>query len=394
MADAVLKASSRAPLWRNVRVLRVAGQVVFVVLVLVLIREMYLNASFALGLRGRELSYAYLQNRAGFAIKEHIFNYSANQPFYRAFLVGATNAMLVAAIGIVLATVVGVFIGIARLSPNWLVRKIALTYVEIFRNTPLLVQVIFWYVAVILAIPRIEDSVSIFGLAFVSNRGAALPAIRGGEDFSLWWLFVIAGLLAGAITWQWRTRLHERTGSPSYRWLSSMVVVAALSAAGYALLGNAFSIEVPALGERNYSGGLQISPEFAGILVALVVYTAAFIGEIVRGSILAVPKGQKEAAQALGLGPAQQLRLVVLPQAMRVAIPAINNQYLNLWKNTSLAFAIGFPELINISTTMVNQGGHELETFALVVGTYLGTSLLISLMMNVLNRGVARRGGP
>jgi general L-amino acid transport system permease protein len=375
-----------------VRILRKVAQIAFVVLLVVIAREMYLNASFALGLRGRDLTYSYLENRAGFAIKESVLNYSSNQAFYRAFLVGATNAMLVAAAGIVLATIFGVLIGVARLSRNWLVRKMALVYVEIFRNTPLLVQVIFWYVAVILAIPRIEDSVSIFGLAFISNRGGAIPAIRGGEDFGLWAIFLLAGLLGAVTTWRWRTRVNERTGEPHYRWLASLAVVGLVAGLGYVVVGDPFTFEVPRLGERNYFGGLQMSPEFAGILLALVVYTSAFIGEIVRGSILAVSKGQKEAAQALGLRPAQQLRLVVLPQAMRIAIPAINNQYLNLWKNTSLAFAIGFPEVINISSTMINQGGHELETFSLVVGTYLVTSLLISLFMNVINRTVTLRG--
>jgi general L-amino acid transport system permease protein len=393
MTDGELKEAARPSPWRDVRVLRAAGQVVFVVILVVIAREMYLNATFAIGSTGREFSYTYLDSRAGFGIKEHIVGYSSNQPLYKAFLVGATNAMLVGAAGIVMATVLGVLIGVARLSPNWMVRKIALVYVEVFRNTPLLVQVIFWYVAVILAIPRIEDSVSVFGLAFVSNRGAALPAIRSGADFGTWSLFALAALLVAAIVWRWRTRVHERTGGPHYRWLSSLAVMAVLAAAGYVIVGDAFKVELPELIAHGYSGGLQMSPEFAGILVALVFYTAAFIGEIVRGSILAVSKGQKEAAQALGLSPGQQLRLVVLPQAMRTAIPPINNQYLNLWKNTSLAFAVGFPDLINISTTMVNQAGHALETFSLVVGTYLGTSLLISFGMNIVNRAVALRGG-
>jgi general L-amino acid transport system permease protein len=376
-----------------VRFLRAAGQVVFVVALVVVGREMWLNATFALGSSGRGFSYSYLSNRAGFGIKEHIVGYSANQPFYRAFVAGATNAMLVAATGIVLATVFGVLIGVARLSPNWLLRRIALVYVEVFRNTPLLVQVIFWYVAVILAIPRIENSVSLLGLVLVSNRGAAIPAIRAGGDFGLWGLTVLVAVAAAVAVWRRRTQVHERTGRAPYRWLLSLAAFAVVSAGGYVALGDAFHVEVPKLAELNYIGGLQMSPEFAGILVALVVYTAAFIGEIVRGSILAVSKGQKEAAQALGLSPGQQLRLVVLPQALRTAIPPINNQYLNLWKNTSLAFAVGFPELINISTTMVNQGGHALETFSLVVATYLGTSLLISVVMNLLNRAVALRGG-
>jgi general L-amino acid transport system permease protein len=392
MSDVAIRISPRPPLWRNVRVLRVVGQVVFIALIVMVLREMYLNAAFQLEERGRELSLDYLDNRAGFGIKESIFNYGANQPFYRAFLVAATNALLVALVGIVLATAVGLVVGIARLSPNWLIRRISQVYVEVLRNTPLLVQVIFWWAAVILSLPRIENSLSIDSILFVSNRGIAIPAVRAGDDFGIWLLFVAAGLVLGAFAWRWRTRLNERTGRPHYRVLTALGVVIAVSALGYIVLGDAFHIELPELGEFNYSGGLQMSPEFAGILLALVVYTSTFIGEIVRGSILAVSKGQKEAAQALGLGSGQQLRLVVLPQALRIAIPPITNQYLNLWKNTSLAFAIGYPEIINISTTMINQAGHELETFTLVVLTYLVASLLISVVMNFFNRVVALRG--
>jgi general L-amino acid transport system permease protein len=355
-------------------------------------REMYLNATFQLGERGQDLSLDYLDRRAGFGIKESILNYSANQPFYRAFMVAATNALLVAGLGIAFATILGLFVGIARLSPNWLIRRIAQVYVEVLRNTPLLVQVIFWYAAVILSIPRIENSISLGGILFISNRGAAVPAIRGGDDFGVWLIFVAAGLVSGAFMWRWRTRIHEQTGRPHYRVLTALGVLLLVSTIGYFIVGDAFRIELPELGRFNYAGGLQMSPEFAGILLALVVYTSTFIGEIVRGSILAVSKGQKEAAQALGLGSGQQMRLVVLPQALRIAIPPITNQYLNLWKNTSLAFAIGYPEIINISTTMINQAGHELENFSLVVVVYLVTSLLISLVMNIFNRAVALRG--
>jgi general L-amino acid transport system permease protein len=374
-------------------VLRIAGQAAFIALLLVVLREMYLNVVFQLNQRGTDLSLDFLDSRAGFAIKESIFTYGANQPLLRAFLVGATNAMLVAGIGIVLTTLLGVAIGVGRLSPNWLVRKITQVYVEVIRNTPALVQVVFWYVAVILAIPQIQESISLGGVAFISNRGLAVPAVRGGDDFGLWWLLVFGGLAAGLAARTWRTRVHERTGRPHYRTLALLGVVVGVSVVAYVLVGDAFGIDVPQLGERSYSGGLQVSPEFAGILIALVVYTAAFIGEIVRGSILAVSRGQKDAAQALGLTSGQQLRLVVLPQAMRTAIPPITNQYLNLWKNTSLAFAIGYPELINISTTMINQAGHELQVFSLVVLTYLVASLLISMAMNGVNRLVALRGG-
>jgi general L-amino acid transport system permease protein len=245
---------------------------------------------------------------------------------------------------------------------------------------------------VILPLNQIQDSISIFNVAFISNRAAAIPTFKGGADFGAYRFILLAALVVAYLVWRWRTRVHDDTGAPHYRVLASSGAFLLVATAGYFALGDAFQVQVPELGERSYQGGLQMSPEMAGILIGLVVYTAAFIAEIVRGSILAVSKGQKEAAEAIGLRPSQQLRFVVLPQALRIALPSITNQYLNLWKNTSLAFLIGFPEVINVTTTMINQAGHELETFILVVLMYLTVSLAISLVMNILNRAVALRG--
>lgn len=391
MTESALPQTVRPPAWRNLRVLRILGQVAFVVVVAFVLREMYLNLRFGVEERGLDLSYDFLDSRAGFGISEGI-SYNANQSFLKAFLVGLVNTILVAVSGIVLATIVGLVMGIARLSPNWLVRRIAQVYVEVVRNIPLLVQVIFLYTAVILAIPAIGESLSLGGIAYLSNRAAAFPWPRAGDALGAWALFVLAGVVAAAAVWWWRTRVGERTGRPHYRVLSATGTLLAVAVLGYVVTGDAFTIEVPQLGERNYAGGLQISPELAGILLALVIYTGAFIAEIVRGSIQAVPKGQKEAAQALGLRPGQQLRFVVLPQALRIAIPAINSQYLNLTKNSSLAFAIGYPELINISTTITNQAGRFPQVFSMVIVSYLVLSLTISLFMNVLNRAVANKG--
>lgn len=394
MAQAADDRSTRPPLWRDVSVLRVVGQVVFVLVVVTVLREMLLNADYQLGQRGRALNFNFLDNRAGFAIKESVIDYHPNRPFRRAFMVAYTNALTMAGVGIFFATLLGLIIGIARLSPNWLMRKIAQVYVEIFRNTPALVQIVFWYAGVMLAIPRITESLSVFDIAFLSNRGAAVPAIRGGEDAGTWSLFLLAGLIAAVVLWRWRTRVNEATGQSSYRATIAFGAFFGFAVVGYLLLRDAFFIEEPRVGDlsRGYVGGLQMSPEFAGATLGLIVYTAAFIGEIIRGSILAVSKGQKEAAQALGLRPGQQLRLVVLPQAMRIAVPAINNQYLNLWKNTSLAFVIGYPELISVSRTIITQAGNELQSFGIVVAFYLVTSLLISAAMNVVNKLVAFKG--
>ncbi len=385
--------SLKPPLWRDVRVLRVAGQVAFVVVVVLIFREMYLNAAFQLAQRGDSLSYDFLDSRAGFGVKESFIDYSPNNSYWRVFWVAVTNALAVTFAGIILATILGILLGIARLSPNWLLRKLAQGYVEVIRNVPALVQIVFWYTAVILAIPRLEQSISIFDVALISNRGAAIPMMRGGEDFGLWGWCFLAAIITAVFVWRRRTKVFDDTGAPHYRFLWSSGTLVAIAAAAYLLVGDAFSIETPQIGLRNLEGGIQVSPEFAGVLLGLVIYTTAFIGEIVRGSILAVTKGQKEAAEALGLHPGQQLRYVVLPQAMRIALPSITNQYLNFWKNTSLGFFIAYPEIINVTTTMRNQAGHELEVFALLVAVYLSVSLLLSLLMNVLNRSVALKGG-
>ena len=383
---------SGASWWRNVRVLRVVGQVLFAVIVIFVLREMYLNATYQLNAQGRELSFDFLDSRAGFDIKESVISYSPTRDYFRAFWAGVTNAMLVAFVGIILTTILGLFVGILRLSPNWLLRKITQAYVEVIRNTPALLQVVFWYVAVILQIPRIESSIPLLGLGYISNRGAAVPSIQGGGQFGTWGLLVLLAVAAAVVVWRWRTKVYDDTGAPHYRWVYGFATFLVIAGVGRLLLSDAFTIDMPQIGRFNYEGGLQVSGEFAAILLGLVVYTAAFIGEIVRGSILAVSKGQKEAAEGLGLRPAQQLRFVVLPQALRIALPSVTNQYLNFWKNTSLAFLIGYPEIINVTTTMINQAGHPLEIFSLVVMVYLFTSLAVSLVMNIFNRAVALKG--
>jgi general L-amino acid transport system permease protein len=338
-----------------------------------------------------DLSFDFLQQRAGFAIKEGIA-YSPNESFSAAFRVGVVNTIQVALVGIVLATILGLIMGVSRLSTNWLVRRIAQVYVEIFRNTPVLVQIIFWYVAVVLALPVIEGGLSVGGLAFVSNRGTAVAWFRLEDGAGQWGLFLLAGLAAGALVWRWRTRIDERTGRPIPRvpWaVGAFLVVAAI---GFWVSGSPLSADVPEVGRFGYEGGIQVSPEYTALLLGLVIYTGAFIAEIVRGSIQAVPKGQKEAAEALGLTPRQQLRLVVLPQALRVAIPPLNSQYLNLLKNSSLALAIGYPEIVSVSNTIINQAARATQMLLLVMGTYLVMSLTISALMNTLNRAVTRKG--
>ena len=382
----------RPPLWRNVRFLRVLGQVAFVLVVALVAREAFLNLEFGVRQQNLDLSFDFLRQRAGFAIKEGIA-YSPNESLFSAFLVGVVNTIRIALVGIVLATVLGLVMGVARLSPNWLVRRIAQVYVEVFRNTPVLVQIIFWYVAVILALPVIGGGLSLWNVVHVSNRGTAVAWFRLEDGATAWGLFLVAGAAAAAVVWRWRTRVDERTGQPAPRLPWAVGAFLVIAAGGFALTGTPVAADVPEVGRFGYTGGVEVSPEYTALLLGLVIYTAAFIAEIVRGSIQAVPKGQKEAAEALGLTPRQQLRLVVLPQALRIAIPPLNSQYLNLTKNSSLALAIGYPEIVSVSNTIINQAARATQMLLLVMGTYLVMSLTISAVMNALNRAVTRRGG-
>jgi general L-amino acid transport system permease protein len=387
----VATAAPRPPVWRDVRTLRALGQAVFVVLLVLVARESFLNLRFGVEDQGLDLSFDFLRQRAGFAIKEGI-EYSPSESFLKAFQVGVVNTIRVALVGIFLATVLGLVMGVARLSPNWLVRKLAQVYVEIIRNTPVLVQIIFWYGAVVLALPAIGGGFSLGDVLFVSNRATALPWFEVEPGAGAWALFLLAAAAAAAAAWRWRTRVNERTGQPPRRALWAIGVFLAVAAIGFFVTGTPLDGQVPKPERFGYRGGFQVSPEYTALLLGLVIYTGAFITEIVRGSIQAVAKGQKEAAEALGLSPAQQLRLVVLPQALRVAIPPLNSQYLNLTKNSSLAIAIGYPELVSVSSTIINQAGRATQILLLTMATYLAMSLLISLVMNGLNRLVTIRG--
>jgi general L-amino acid transport system permease protein len=383
--------TARPPFWRNVRFLRILGQAIFVLLLAIVAREAFLNLQYGVEQQNLDLSFDFLRQRAGFAIKEGIA-YSPNESFWSAYVVGVMNTVRIAFVGIVLATVLGLVMGIARLSSNWLVRRIAQVYVEVIRNTPVLVQIIFWYVAVVLALPVIEGGLSVFDIAFVSNRGTAVTWFHLEDGIWTWALFLLAAAIAGWFVARWRTAFGARTGRPARRlpWVAGAFVLVA--AAGFVLSGSPLAADAPVVGRFGYEGGLQVSPEYTALLLGLVIYTGAFITEIVRGSIQSVPKGQKEAAEALGLTPRQQLQLVVLPLALRVAIPPLNNQYLNLTKNSSLALAIGYPEIVSVSNTIINQAARATQMLLLMMGTYLVLTLSISAVMNALNRAVTRRG--
>ena len=340
------------------------------------------------------IGYGYLSAPTGFQIShEWLTDFSASQSRRDAFLVAAWNTIRLVFVGIILATLLGVTVGVARLSTNWLVRSLATLFVEIIRNTPLLVQIIFWYFAVFLTLPRIEDGIDLGGVVFLSNRGLVIPSVSGG---SLAWVFALAvviAIVAGFLVRRWRAKVEDRTGNPGFGNRYGLVAFAALVVVAYFATGMPVDIvmgESQTLpgGTVRYEGGLSVTPEFAAVLVGLSVYTAAFIAEIVRGAIQSLPKGQFEAGAALGLSAYERTTLIILPQALRTIIPPLTNQYLNLLKNSSLAVAVAYPEIVFVNRTFINSIGHAVPIFLFVLATYMVLSLLISSVMNLLNSRV------
>lgn len=335
--------------------------------------------------------FGFWDTTAGFDISQTLIEYSAQGSTYgRAFWVGLLNTLLVAGLGIVLATILGFIVGISRLSKNWLLSKTAGAYVEIVRNVPLLLQLLFWYNAVLKALPSIRESIAIPGGGFLNNRGLFLPQPIAEEGFGVVLIALIAGTAASIGYYIWSRRRQERTGKQAPVLLVTIALVIGLPAASMVLAGFPVSFEYPEAGRFNITGGLEVLPEFAALLFGLTTYTAAFIAEVVRAGILAVSHGQVEAAYSLGLRPRPTLRLIVVPQAMRVIIPPLTSQYLNLTKNSSLAVAIGYPDLVQVFTgTVLNQTGQAVEVVAITMAVYLTISLVTSLGMNWYNSRMA-----
>ena len=335
--------------------------------------------------------FGFWYNTAGFDISQTLIQYSAQASTYgRVFWVGLLNTLLVAGLGIVIATILGFVIGIARLSKNWLVSKAATGYVETIRNIPLLLQLLFWYNAVLKALPELRDSIKIPGGIFLNNRGLFVPEPLFAPQFK-WVMFaIIFGILASIAFYIWARKRQEQTGqqAPVFKVTAGLII--GLPLVVLALTGFPLSFGFPIGGRFNITGGIEILPEFAALLFGLSIYTAAFIAEVVRAGILAVSRGQSEAAASLGLKPGSSLRLVVVPQAMRVIIPPLTSQYLNLTKNSSLAVAIGYPDLVQVFTgTVLNQTGQAVEVVAITMAVYLTISLTTSLLMNFYNSRIA-----
>lgn len=376
------------PFWRSERALQAIAQVLFVLAVALVAGALYSNLVHALQRKGLSTGFGFLSLEAGFHIGETPIPYDPGDSYGRAFLVGVLNTLRVTGIGIVLATFLGLIAGVARLSPNWLIRQLAAAYVELIRNTPLLVQLVFWYYAVIFKMPPIQESLRLGKVLLVSQRGVALPRPCPTSSFYPWLGVVLLGTLVALLVQRSRRRYQDRTGRTGYPWAMAVGTWLLFALGGWGLLGTPVRWDRPQVVGPAYVGGTVLTPEFAALLVGLVVYTAAFIAEVVRGGILSVRKGQIEAARALGLREGQILRLIILPQALRVIIPPLTSQYLNLAKNSSLAIAVGFPDLFSIGKTIFNQTGQPVPAVALVMGSYLAMSLFTSLLMNIYNRRV------
>jgi general L-amino acid transport system permease protein len=335
--------------------------------------------------------FGFWENTAGFDISQTLIEYSSRGSTYgRAFWVGLLNTLLVAGVGIVFATIIGFVVGISRLSRNWLVAKVAGGYVEIIRNLPLLLQLLFWYNAVLKALPDIRDSMVLGGGLYLNNRGLFLPEPVFKAGFGAVLIALLAGLAGAVVFYIWARKRQERTGQQAPVFWVALALVVGLPLAAYILAGRPLGFEFPQAGRFNITGGVEILPEFAALLFGLSIYTAAFIAEVVRAGILAVSRGQSEAAFSLGLKPGPTLRLVVVPQAMRVIIPPLTSQYLNLTKNSTLAVAIGYPDLVQVFTgTVLNQTGQAVEVVAITMLVYLCISLGTSLLMNIYNSRMA-----
>ncbi len=341
---------------------------------------------------GITTGFGFLGAEAGFGIMQTLIPYGEESTYGSTFVVGLLNTVLVSALGILAATFLGFVIGIARLSHNWLIARLASAYVETFRNIPLLLQIFFWYFAVLQALPSPRQSIELPG-GFLNVRGLYLIRPVPGDGFGWVWLALGAGLVAVWLLKRWAARRQNRTGHRFPVWWPGISLVIGLPLLAFLAVGAPLEWDVPELGGFNFRGGMTLIPELMALWLALSIYTAAFIAEIVRGGILAVPHGQVEASGALGLTRGQTLRLVIIPQALRVIIPPLTSQYLNLTKNSSLATAIGYPDLVSVfAGTTLNQTGQAIEVIFMTMLVYLTLSLLTALFMNWYNRKTALVG--
>lgn len=359
----------------------------FLALCLVVLTLAYLasNTQANMAARGIPSGFDFLSSPAGFDIGETVIEYDPSQSYAVAIGAGVLNTLKVAIIGIVLATLLGVSIGVARFSRNGLIRGLSYGYVELFRNIPVLLQLLMWYLFMVEVLPDSSESWKSFDAFFLSKGGLSMPWPTSGVGWGWVWLGALLGLVGAAV---WRRRVHQRfekTGKDGDRLWAPLALVVLLAVVGWLVGGMPSQFDVPEQLDFMVDGGASATPEFLTLLIGLVTYTAAFIAEVVRGGIQSVSQGQTEAASALGLTPQHTMKLVVLPQALRVIIPPLTNQYLNLTKNSSLAVAVGYPDVVSVANTTINQSGRAVECIAIIMLVYLTTSISTSIFMNWYN---------
>lgn len=380
---------SKIPFYRDERVLRWVAQIISAVLVIGFLIWAALNFLEAAKARGLNLGYQFLKLPAGFPISDPGIEYDPQMSFGRAFLVGLVNTLRVSVVGVLIATVLGTLIALARISNNWLLSKLALAYIEFHRNIPLLVLLFLWYFTVFQQFPNVDNAIKLPGPIYLTQRGVYLTWPRLSDSGFIFSVFVVLGIIVSLVVFILLRRRRAITGQKTYHVQISLAVLVILPLIGwFASGGDPLYLDVPSFVQKNYQGGLRIRPEFGALLVGLTMYTAAFIAEVVRAGIQAVSKGQIEAARAVGLNNVQVLSLVVLPQALRVMIPPMISQYLNLTKNSSLALAIGYQDLFSVGKIAINQAGRAVPVFILIMVSYLTLSLLTSFVLNLYNKRI------
>jgi len=385
-AGSVAAAPASAVWYRDPRIRSLIFQAVALVLVIYVGWYLASNTVENMARQGIASGFGFLENTAGFAIIQSLIPYSETSSYGIALLVSLLNTILIAFVGILLATMLGFIVGVARLSKNWLVRRVATIYIETFRNIPLLLQILFWYVAVLKPLPGPRQSIDVGGAFFLNNRGFYLPALNSAWGaVGILAVFIVGIVIATTIS-RWAKARQARTGEQFPTFAVGLALVVGAPLLLWVILSFIVGYDLPALTGFNFEGGIVVIPEFIAMLLALSVYTASFIAEIVRAGIQSVSHGQTEAAHALGLRPRPTLKLVIIPQAMRVIIPPLTSQYLNLTKNSSLAVAIAYPDLTAVfAGTVLNQTGQAVEIIAITMAVYLTISLLTSAFMNWYN---------
>ena len=369
-------------------------QILFVAALAWIAYEIVGNARANLQAQRITAGFGFLQNTAGFDVSQNLIPYSGSDSYTRVFLVGLLNTLLVSVIGIFFATLIGFIVALGRLSPNWLLSRIAGGYVELVRNLPPLFQILFWYLAVLAALPNPRQSISIFDSFFISNRGLVIPKPIANPGFEPFAAALLVGIVAAILLARYSRKQLFQSGRVIKVWPYVLGLVIGLPLLSVLIFGLPVTFEVPALKGFNFSGGSRVIPEFVALTLALATYTAAFIAEIVRAGILSVHKGQMEAGSSLGLQRGSVLRLIVIPQALRVILPPLTNQYLNLTKNSSLAVAIGYPDLVSVfAGTTLSQTGQAIEIIGITMGVYLLISLVTSAVMSFYGWRISRSMG-